>query len=1691
MPARIPTLGGASNPFGVSNSAFGAFTQGSEEDPVQKALREAGDKRYALGLRYNNGQATEAEYQAAIAAELAIATQMTGSADPDVVRTAQRNVAELTNLQHDVRNHAREVTAAASGDDGQALIAVYESELSEMTPGSTGYVDLQRRIADMRESLANKVESENARQVSYELATVQNAWEAGNATDDQYKAAYAKYAAAQKPGSTEAVNAAANLRDLTYRLDRNGLVAKVDNGSSSLDDLLAFDKAHLSGMNESSQGYRDALTAYENTEKAVYDRDRSKIEDDVQHGKATPAQAIEWYKQAAAKFGDSRDIANDATDRIASLGDAVQNQRDSDAVTAFNNGTMSPGDFIAYAAVRQAAFAPGTSQYNDWAARVTAAKTAAVQPAILASYNLSQQYIQLQKFIADNSAGPAGGTKTTTRQVLGADGKYRTVSTTTATPPTPAELAAWKQRQAEVADAKTQLAELQQRIAGTPNGFVTSQQMKAYWSNELAKVAVGSPEYWSLVDKVNATSDRIHAEALLAGGGVKIGYPGITTSGLGGTGAGVGAAAGGGGGGGGAAAGGGSGGGGSVKVPTTGGKAAGAAKGNVETIASMFLRELGAPDTTGNRQAVMTWMYQEGVGSSVARNNPWNLHSSGGLPGQIGSQYVGPGDKNVAVFATLADGVRANAQNLQRNGYGYPAVVAALRANNPRAFLDAIASSGWAASGYGTRNGGSNNLYSTWSAHFGGSPGTSGGATTPAGAAGAGAGRQPTTDEFLRALGNELSGGDYNSRNSRTGEFGKYQILPGNWSAWAKQYLGDANAAPTPDNQEKVVKLKVNELRAKLGSWQAVAHWWATGGAGDPASQGDPTTWGKDDAQFVTNVVNRAGGQVVGIPGATGATPAPTAPGSKYVVPTTVLTTAAGKGVRSGLEAIVPGTREKDPKSGLTTQQTVGIDFPTNLDGDYFESLYNHLHTAIDQGATSYVYRDGAGREVNILLPDNPMGRAGLVNALDASRVDLAQERAVAAAGTDREAAENARYTAVVAEAGKNQVKLLDTEYGGKYKKGSDMASLQLAGVVSPPIARGLGANPRAGPTSVELSKMTPAGRAEALTERYTGIQTNSLTPIASAQRVTDYAKNYIATETALAQKAWDAGRTTDAVTHLHNIEAATDDHSTIVRQIATYNAQGQAATKAITTATGADVPDAVAQDIARMKAAGGEIADAKKKADELLAEIKPFVKVNAGGDIVYDVGPTGATVRDADNVATLVDQASDGSLKFTKKKLAAAGYGNPDSPNQPLHEEPDRVLTRVPSGTGQGKLTSAYAKWHVGVIGYVKADNGQLLPVKGRVLDIAAPDGQFIVEDPTSVGRWAPGPIYWTAPKGANVRIEPTTDAKGQPTEDGRVAITFDGGDGTTYKLATDETGPNKGALQVYTLSPRDAAGNQVQQARGSANLPNVRDALNGLGFGLSAGDNRPETLAFLLTPNMAGPWVTSYDDARDTVYGGRTKAFGQQLLNQATTALRNIMGGGPSYDLASSTGGRSRGGTWLPLPGPTPPPTANPMPGRGPNLNPLAFLFPPPVSGGGVPASARVLGSPPPAPQTVHGLIPSATRLGPPAPLQSPSPRIFPVMPVKPLPPATGQQLVPVNPVLRPITPVAKKQLVPVNPPVVRPKAPLKSPSKILPVVPVKPATPVARKQLVPVNPVLNRPAAPKPAALPVVRRGPNIQV
>jgi hypothetical protein len=119
----------------------------------------------------------------------------------------------------------------------------------------------------------------------------------------------------------------------------------------------------------------------------------------------------------------------------------------------------------------------------------------------------------------------------------------------------------------------------------------------------------------------------------------------------------------------------------------------------------------------------------------------------------------------------------------------------------------------------------------------------------------------PGLERFLYALGQVESGGSYTARNTTSGAYGKYQIMPASWAAWANVYLGSSTAPQTPTNQEIVAHRKVTALYNWLDAWPTVAHWWLTG-----SSERNASLWSSYSRSYVDRVMTiyRATSDVTG-----------------------------------------------------------------------------------------------------------------------------------------------------------------------------------------------------------------------------------------------------------------------------------------------------------------------------------------------------------------------------------------------------------------------------------------------------------------------------------------------------------------------------------------------------------------------------------------------------------------------------------------------------------------------------------------------------------------------------------------------------------------------------------------------------------------------------------------------------------
>jgi hypothetical protein len=463
---------------------------------------------------------------------------------------------------------------------------------------------------------------------------VQTRWEEGKASDHEYLDALQTYANAAPEASPERVSRLHDLAQAKYTVTRNVLVGQVNSGKKKLADLLHYDTAALVGIQQDSLEYTQRQASLFSTQSAfVREQEDAKVQA-YQDGKMTTAQLKGWYDAVAKDptYVGNADLIDSIKKQSHDLAQRVVDERDAQMISDFGKGKVTTSAFLAYATAAKARYAKGTQSYQDWGSRITDAKDTAVENGLQYRYNLSQSYAQLEKFVKSNGGKPAGGksTSTSTRTILGADGQWHTVKTTTSknTAPTPAEQAAYHKLQIEIADAKRQMAGIAGKLHGL-GGFLSTDQVLGFYKGQLGKFKKGTTEWYAVQGKIDSLNETKHAETVLSAEGIKVNYPGVGS---------IPSAPKASGGGGGSSAGSapkGGGGGGASQHPTSGGGGGGfVASGNTKSVTlDSFMHAIGQQESGGRYTAYNPNDPSGSYGKYQIQNQNWGAWARrAGLP---------------------------------------------------------------------------------------------------------------------------------------------------------------------------------------------------------------------------------------------------------------------------------------------------------------------------------------------------------------------------------------------------------------------------------------------------------------------------------------------------------------------------------------------------------------------------------------------------------------------------------------------------------------------------------------------------------------------------------------------------------------------------------------------------------------------------------------------------------------------------------------------------------------------------------------------------------------------------------------------------------------------------------------------------------------------------------------------------
>lgn len=826
---------------------------------------------------------------------------------------------------------------------------------------------------------------------------VELAYENGKVNDNAYLAAMETYAAALPAGSTK-LSTEQRVVETRYRVERNVIVAGIDNGTRELEDLLVYDEAHLSGLDQDSEIYRDRLARFQQTQQQAFAEAEDDLVDQYQAGTLTTKQLQTWYQTQAGAYENNNELSEAIADRVKDLQARVLDERDSQTITDYNDGKITDDEFLIYASAARARYAAGTAQAKDWDKRIETAQTARKENDLLYRYGLSQQYAELQRFIKSNKDSGGGRTSTSTskRIVLGADGQWHTVTSTTTRPvqPSAAEVEAHKRLRIQMADAEQQMRQIRRQLGAAPGdgGWVTTERVIDYYQHQQGDLVRGSGDWYAMQDKIDSLQERRHSERVLARQGIRITYP-------------------------------------------------------------------GAGSSTG-----------DGGG-----------HGHGGRGGGHASGGGGGGG-------------------------------------------------GGAASSVGRTTGG-----------------------------GGGGGGGVNLNDFMSSLARTESGGRYDARNSSSGAFGKYQIMPSNWPAWAEKYLGNADAKQTPENQEAVAKGKIKDLHQWLGSWDAVAYWWLNGGS--KATATNPDNWTQSGSSYVAKVM---GGLGRSPQRGTGAGPKS---GSQAFSPS--------RGKLGGLSKVV-GVSEGGPKRNEPILRLRAANLPTNLDGSAFSNFYSSYERAFETGAETFSVNVN-GRTTTYFVGDDPKDRAKRMRELDDLRVDYYRERMHAYRGTASEITAANSYNGAIRDMAAHEYRILDTE---------------------DPTGSGFGAG----------KTPNPIATADRVLDKAVGAINDQIAYAEKAYERGDFQAAYAHMQLAAHYLDGENG----PLARLAGLTELSE------RKIAKISAKygGVSPDQALGEYGGSGTFKA---DLERLYGAQGELAEALSKGDELLGEIKGQVKTDDNGRVILD----------------------------------------------------------------------------------------------------------------------------------------------------------------------------------------------------------------------------------------------------------------------------------------------------------------------------------------------------------------------------------------------------------------------------------------------------------------------------------------
>lgn len=228
----------------------------------------------------------------------------------------------------------------------------------------------------------------------------------------------------------------------------------------------------------------------------------------------------------------------------------------------------------------------------------------------------------------------------------------------------------------------------------------------------------------------------------------------------------------------------------------------------------------------------------------------------------------------------------------------------------------------------------------------------------------------PKIKALVSAIGEAETGPsspDAYTKKGKSGEFGRYQFMPDTYKKYAQKYLGDSNAQPSIENQNKIVYSFVKEKKDQGFNPAQIASMWNAGEGKPNAYKEDHRGVNAQGVQFDTpsyaqkvsnNYTQLKGGGVVSTPAAVSSPvqDVPMKPQEKGFISSMGETlTKAGQGISTAVNKGI--NKEINPISSVLQTVGAGIGGVTGLATDILE------HTPI-VGRVVRKAEDVIGKEV-------------------------------------------------------------------------------------------------------------------------------------------------------------------------------------------------------------------------------------------------------------------------------------------------------------------------------------------------------------------------------------------------------------------------------------------------------------------------------------------------------------------------------------------------------------------------------------------------------------------------------------------------------------------------------------------------------------------------------------------------------